>query len=310
MSTPSPLFQSAFELYAHAMSHYVSGKELDRKLVILHLANAVELILKDLLLSQDISIYKNPKETVSIQHCIESISKLNKLPYLNKIELLIDERNSLQHRFGSPNELTTLFYMETCVDFFKRVLQDNYDLEYDIVISQFADQEVLEQINGRQPSNDNELRKLKKVALVHPLSAYLAVHNYAAHIVREFSNKIDLQCKFRRFSSNFYSKRFWSMRGVDIPAELIQELESFDRTRYSVSFGREEPSKEDVDRAITVVEKLYQFLNNADIESLQAYVASISTESLEQDRVYLRAYSRPTASKSETEQLSLTQPAD
>jgi len=46
----SPLFQSSMELLGHSFSHFNVSEELDRKLVILHLANAVELILKDLVL--------------------------------------------------------------------------------------------------------------------------------------------------------------------------------------------------------------------------------------------------------------------
>ncbi len=112
MAIESPLFQSAMELLGHSLSHYNGKKELDRKLVILHLANAVELILKDLVLDSGKSIYKNPKETITIHGCLSTL-KENKIdiPFQNKIELLIDERNALQHRFGSPNELTSIFYM-------------------------------------------------------------------------------------------------------------------------------------------------------------------------------------------------------
>lgn len=123
MAIESPLFQSAMELLGHSFSHFNGKKELDRKLVILHLANAVELILKDLVLDTGDSIYKGAKETITVHGCIKSLQEKNIcIPYLNKIELLIDERNALQHRFGSPNELTTIFYMNIAKDFFKQVL--------------------------------------------------------------------------------------------------------------------------------------------------------------------------------------------
>lgn len=123
MAIESPLFQSAMELYGHAISHFNGKKELDRKLLILHLANAVELILKDLVLDAGESIYKNAKETITIQGCLSTLKeKKVSLPFLNKMELLIDERNALQHRFGSPNELTSIFYMNISQEFFKSVL--------------------------------------------------------------------------------------------------------------------------------------------------------------------------------------------
>ena len=98
MAIESPLFQSAMELLGHAISHYNGKKELDRKLLILHLANSVELVLKDLVLDSGQSIYKNAKETITIQGCLNVLKEQKvSLPFLNKIELLIDERNALQN---------------------------------------------------------------------------------------------------------------------------------------------------------------------------------------------------------------------
>lgn len=126
MAIESPIFQSSMELLGHSISHFNKSEELDRKLVILHLANAIELILKDLVLDQGESIYKNPKETVTIHGCIQALKEKSiSIPYLNKIELLIDERNALQHRFGSPNELTTIFYMNIAISFLKRYCMRN-----------------------------------------------------------------------------------------------------------------------------------------------------------------------------------------
>jgi hypothetical protein len=45
MSDKSPLFVSTSELLAHAIELYFEGIERNYKFVILHLANAIELIL-------------------------------------------------------------------------------------------------------------------------------------------------------------------------------------------------------------------------------------------------------------------------
>jgi len=47
---------------------------------------------------------------------------------------LIDKRNALQHRFSSPNELTTRFYMNITIDFFKKILSLLYKQEYEKII--------------------------------------------------------------------------------------------------------------------------------------------------------------------------------
>ena len=61
MATEFPSFQSSMELFGHSISHFNSGAELDRKLLILHLANAIELLLKDLVLDTGESILSQSK---------------------------------------------------------------------------------------------------------------------------------------------------------------------------------------------------------------------------------------------------------
>lgn len=62
MSDKSPLFVSALELVAHATELYIAGQSKKYKFVILHLANSVELILKDCLIDHGVSIYKTQKK--------------------------------------------------------------------------------------------------------------------------------------------------------------------------------------------------------------------------------------------------------
>ena len=50
MAIESPIFQSSMELFGHSITHFNGTSELDRKLVILHLSNAIELLLKDMVL--------------------------------------------------------------------------------------------------------------------------------------------------------------------------------------------------------------------------------------------------------------------
>ena len=161
MAYDSPLFQSSLELFGHAIEHFNWGSEKDRKFVILHLANAVELIFKDLLLDLGESIYKNPKETITITSSIKTLTEEKgiQIPNLNKLELLIDERNSLQHRYGFPNELTSIFYMDAVYNFFKEFLKGNYDLDIDKILEDFVSPE------GGLPVEKAEELKLLNQAL-------------------------------------------------------------------------------------------------------------------------------------------------
>ena len=187
MAYESPLFQSSLELFGHSIEHFNWGTEKDRKFVILHLANSIELIFKDLLLDLGESIYKSPKDTITITGSIKKLTdeKGIEIPNLNKLELLIDERNSLQHRYGYPNELTTIFYMEATHSFFKDFLLDNYLLNIDDVISEFVSPEDLTTFQLRKATTSHELDNLIKLAKVHPVGALLSAY---AYLEKQLSN--------------------------------------------------------------------------------------------------------------------------
>lgn len=272
MAVESPLFQSSMELLGHSISHFNGSRELDRKLVILHLANAIELILKDLVLDMGESIYKNPKETVTIHGCIESLKARSvALPYLNKIELLIDERNSLQHRYGSPNELTTIFYMNIAVEFFRCIVRDNYGQDFDEIIEQFADEKDLLAFRMREPADESELENLKKLAKVHPLGALLSAAAYSEKVLADFYVKIGLQ-QFgasRRYPA---SHTFLAHYGVSPNEEVMAGMDEARQLRNLATHGKKDPAREEVVRAINAIEKYENFLRNVPVDEVRARI--------------------------------------
>jgi len=268
MAIESPLFQSSIELLGHSITHFNGTGELDRKLLILHLANAVELILKDVLLDLGESIYKNPKETVTINGCLESLkAKGFAIPFQNKIELLIDERNALQHRFGSPNELTAIFYMNISVEFFREVLKLHYRQDYDEIIAQFTPEKDLAAFVMRKPANESELENLKKLSKVHPLGALLSVTAYIEARMADFSKAIGIDQDIRfRPPWMYLSTRYLMRFGIDVPDDLGSLMEEVRRMRNLAAHGRKDPTKDEVVRVISTVEKYERFLNSVDKE--------------------------------------------
>ncbi|SKA98527.1 hypothetical protein SAMN02745166_02783 [Prosthecobacter debontii] len=268
MAKESPLFQSSLELFAHAIEHFNGGAELDRKLAILHLANSVELIFKDLLLDLDVSIFKGAKETISIHGAIKELKDKNvPLPYLNKVELLIDERNALQHRYGSPNELTTIFYMESTYEFMKSLLQAQYDLDLDEVLPQFTNAADIEAFRLRKPREEKELEGLKKVSKVHPLGAFLAAYNYLDTVIRKFSSEVSQgRDRMMMMSSRPVSLRTVERYGIEVPNDLSEKVDDLRQMRNHVAHGRTEASRADVETAIKVAEAVEKFLSEQDIE--------------------------------------------
>lgn len=271
MAIESPLFQSAMELLGHSVTHFNGTSELDRKLVILHLSNAVELLLKDMVLDSGESIYKNPKETITIHGCIDVLAgKKVTVPLLNKLELLIDERNALQHRFGSPNELTAIFYMNVATEFFRSVLKQHYNQDFDELLGQFADEKDLVALRMREPVNDSELENLKKLAKVHPLGALLSAIAYLEKAILKFGSQVGIVDRY--LISTPISARYLEVNGIELPNGLRERLENTRRLRNLAAHGRAEPTKEDVVSAIAVIEELERFLWQLDLEQVKANV--------------------------------------
>ncbi|WP_017300216.1 HNH endonuclease [Nodosilinea nodulosa] len=160
MSDKSPLFVSALELMAHAVEIYASNDPKKNKFVILHLANAIELILKDCLVDQGISIYKHPKETISIWSAISEIENLSiEIPMKPIIELLIDDRNTIQHRFGYPSAETTFYYLEKIAEFFKKFIRVQYRAELSLVLESYLNKDNIALI-GLIPEDHGYFKKL------------------------------------------------------------------------------------------------------------------------------------------------------
>ena len=271
MAYDSPLFQSSLELFGHAIEHFNWGSEKDRKFVILHLANAVELIFKDLLLDLGESIYKNPKETITITSSIKTLTEEKgiQIPNLNKLELLIDERNSLQHRYGFPNELTSIFYMDAVYNFFKEFLKGNYDLDIDKILEDFVSPDDLASFQLRKATTTNELDKLVKLARIHPVGALLSAYTYLEKQLNEIRNiinenirepfdKYDKNIRFRimRLTNPDFLPRLFDEYGVDIEEKDRIKLFDLRKIRNVTAHGREEPDEKVVIELIQFIKKL------------------------------------------------------
>lgn len=168
MSDKSPLFISSLELLAHATELYALAHARKYKFVILHLANSVELLLKDMLLDQGISIYKKPSETISIWASFEELTKLGaSFPEKPVLELLIDDRNTIQHRFGFPDASSVYYYLDYVVRFFQRIFSSHYNIELSEALSSYLKPEELQLIG----LSKDEFAHIDKLFAISPTSA-------------------------------------------------------------------------------------------------------------------------------------------
>ncbi|MCI0350564.1 MAG: hypothetical protein L0Z53_14160, partial [Acidobacteriales bacterium] len=102
----SPLLRSAFETLEHGLYHYLrSNTPKDMKFALLHVDQAIELLLKERVRLGGHTIYKNPKETITLYGAYEILETKLKcaIPEKPDLELLHEERNSIQHKYANPS---------------------------------------------------------------------------------------------------------------------------------------------------------------------------------------------------------------
>jgi len=129
----SPLLRSAFEVLEHGLWHFLrSDSTPDMKFALLHVDQAIELLLKERVRSAGKSIYRNPKETITIWGAYDILEKELgcKIPEKADLELLHEERNSIQHKYANPSPDDAAFHVERAMQFIRRFLRD--ELKTDI----------------------------------------------------------------------------------------------------------------------------------------------------------------------------------
>lgn len=141
----SPLLRSAFEVLNHGLWHFFrSDNTTDMKFALLHVDQAVELLLKERVRVGGKSIYKNPKETITIWGAYEILANdLHiDIPEKPDLELLHEERNNIQHRYANPSAEDAAFHIEKAMNFIRRFVNNELKLD----IKQYVPAEYLDQI--------------------------------------------------------------------------------------------------------------------------------------------------------------------
>lgn len=139
----SPLLRSAFEVLDHGLWHFFrSTTTADMKFAVLHVDQAVELILKEKVRSGGHSIYKNPKETITIWGAYDILEKELKCIVAERpdLELLHEERNNIQHKYANPSSEDAAFHIDRAVAFLDRFVREELGIELvDYVTSEYIE---------------------------------------------------------------------------------------------------------------------------------------------------------------------------
>jgi len=113
------------------------------KFALLHVDQAVELMLKECVRASGKSVYKNPKETITIWGAYDILEELHvAIPERPDLELLHEERNNIQHKYSNPSPDDAGFHIEKAMGFIRRFAKDELKLD----IKEYVPSEYLDQI--------------------------------------------------------------------------------------------------------------------------------------------------------------------
>ncbi len=269
MSDKSPLFVSALELLAHATELYASGHPRKYKFVVLHLANSVELLLKDCLIDNGISIYKNPKETITIWGSFDELEKLGiQIPEKPVIELLVDDRNTIQHRFGFPNAESVFYYLEQVVNFINRFLDEQYKVKLVEALTPYLSKDNLALIG----LVEDDHRHLNKLFQLSPEAAIMQAYGLVEAKLRE---KIPLEKLQIDTTRSLLDNNIIGLmeRSNIISAETAREFERFKKIRNQVAHGVSNNfTKSELEAALRIAQSLLATIDK--INTLEIFNSS------------------------------------
>jgi len=100
------------------------------KFALLHIDQSIELFLKERVRQSGHSIYKNPKDAISIWGAYEILETKAgcKFPEKPNLELLHEERNNIQHKYSNPDADDAAFHVESAMKFIERFTRDELGL--------------------------------------------------------------------------------------------------------------------------------------------------------------------------------------
>lgn len=264
MSEKSPLFISSMELMGHAVELLELDDDKKNKFIVMHISNAVELLLKDMVIDIGQSIYEsNNKNTIVVWKAFSILESQGiKIKQRPNIEMLIDDRNVIQHKFGYPSRESVLYYIDFVVDLFRECMQNYYSIEFDEIAEEYFSENGMQLIGL---GNENVFSKVDAIAKYDMLSAistaYSLLEAKAHELLRHDESSKPIMI--------WHDKRFYSLLKLIDPSvmENKRPREYFDSIRQlrNLSVHRQhhklQEHDKDLDDGLKKIKNLYNALS-------------------------------------------------
>lgn len=188
MAWDLPIMRAAVELLEHALEHAVAGQDRDRRMTVLHLAQVVELGAKAALVSQNEPVYdKGGSRTLTVHQALDRVEEIrgSRLPARARTELLIDERNAIQHRYGALDAETLNYHVESVLVLFGAIMDEFFDTDLHQFIRDTFEQAVWSQIPYVRTETAERIEAAEGEAGANPRTAFINAFTAFESVVRD-----------------------------------------------------------------------------------------------------------------------------
>jgi len=273
----SPILRFALEVFEHALESAVSKKPRDRKLAVINLAQCIELAVKAALVEKNVSIYmKDSAKTVTPHEALKALANLwsiDRVPMHSRLEVLIDERNAIQHRYGDVDEVTLDYHLETSYRALEEILKREFDVELGDWVRDAVSEEIWKQIRFVQvdevqatPSEASQPDRSATLDLVDGFSRFEAairslVEEKAGEPLK-IGSTLDLAIKTMAASEG--SGR-----------QLIQDLPGVYRLRNRVIHGEQSAEDEEVEGALKLLDRVLDALHGTPADLMRRALETV-----------------------------------
>lgn len=273
MVSNSPILRFALEVLERGLTDAVSERPRDGKMAVLALAQTVELVVKASLVEANIPIYTKDNKTIVIHEGLTQLAQhlgIERLPMHARIQLLVDERNAIQHKYGSVDQVTLDYHLDTVFQFLRDVLATQFDLDLDAWLREESDPEVVKKLRFVLPAPATALETTAPAeskelsATIEFISAFVAFET----VVRTVLENGGLDASQMGSSLDLVMK---ALGNVDDPdAELLKALPKVYKLRNSVIHGAHSPSDAEVSAALPIITQASDAMTRVPHEVLKA----------------------------------------
>lgn len=131
----TPLLESSVESLVHGVEHYFLKYGRSNKFTLLHIDQAVELLLKAKIQSiNGLSIYTKKGKTIDYHECFSKLKDLD-IPEKSLLEEIHEKRNLSQHLGSSFDDYSVGYYVKFVYFFFKFFLEKEFNEKLDDYLS-------------------------------------------------------------------------------------------------------------------------------------------------------------------------------